>query len=339
MGRQLRRRGCGPVTVLTNSPQADRCASEGLEARCLPDRRMSPAALAAWVQRAMEEAPRLLIVDALPRGLLGELPKLLASRSCPAVLVLRRLRESYVRQYDLPAFIRTHYDRVLLAEEGVGEWVAELGPLAQEVPPILIRSAEELLPPEEARKRLRCPGEGRVVLGVGAGDPAQVQRFLGLLLKAWNRSGRQGHLRLATARPLPPGPWDPFLIHYYPLLELFRGVSLVVGACGYHLFHETRAAGVPALFLPQPRLYDDQFARAARAPVAHHPQQLERLLRQARSLPLDRPAPAFINGAEIAAEAIVSLLSHWDGGGFYTPHGLSACCQRDGEIYGPKSDL
>lgn len=313
LGRQLRRRGCGPVTILTNSPQADRCTSEGLEARCLPDWGMSSSALADWVQQALEEeSPCLLIVDAFPRGLLGELPELLASRSCPAVLVLRRLRESYVRQYGLPAFIRTHYNRVLWVEKGVGEWVAELGPLAQEVPPILIRSAGELLPPEEARKRLRCPEEGRVVLGVGAGDAVQVQRFLGLLLKAWTRSGRWGHLRLATARPLPPGPWDPFLIQYYPLLELFRGVSLVVGACGYHLFHETQAAGVPALFLPQTRLYDDQFARAAQAPVVHNPQQLERLLCQARSLPPDRPEPAFINGAEIAAEAIVALLSRRD---------------------------
>jgi hypothetical protein len=311
LGRQLRRRGCGPVTVLTNSPRADLGAAEGLEVRCLqPVDGMSPAALATWVQQAMEEeAPRLLIVDAFPRGLLGELPGLLASRNCPAVLVLRRLREDYVQQYDLPPFIRRHYDRVLLVEKGLEGWRAELGPLAQEVPPILIRSAAELLPPEEARERLRCPREGRVVLGVGAGDPVQVQRFLLLLLKAWTRRGRREHLRLATAQPLPSGPWDPFRIQYYPLFELFRGISLVVGACGYHLFHETQAAAVPALFLPQTRLYDDQFARAAQALVARDPYQLERLWGQAWTLPPDRPVPAFINGAEVAAEAIVALLS------------------------------
>jgi len=146
-------------------------------------------------------------------------------------------------------------------------------------------------------------------LGVGAGDPVQVQRFLLLLLKAWTRRGRREHLRLATAQPLPSGPWDPFRIQYYPLFELFRGISLVVGACGYHLFHETQAAAVPALFLPQTRLYDDQFARAAQALVARDPYQLERLWGQAWTLPPDRPVPAFINGAEVAAEAIVALLS------------------------------
>lgn len=311
LGRQLQRRGLGLVAVLTNSPQAGLCAREGLEARRLPRRDgTSPQALAAWVQQVVaRQSPRLLIVDTFPRGLLGELPGLLAHRPCPAVLVLRRLREDYVRRYDLPSFVRTHYDRVLLVEEGLEEWRLQLGPWAQEIPPILIRSAEELLPPEEARKRLHCPGNRPVVLGVGAGNPTQVQRFLALLLKAWRHSGQKADLRLATAGPLRPGPWTPLLIHYYPLFELFRGISLVIGACGYHLFHETRAAGVPALFLPQNRLYDDQFARAAQAQVAHHPQQLEHFLHQDLSPPMDRARPAFINGAEVAAEAIAQLLA------------------------------
>jgi UDP:flavonoid glycosyltransferase YjiC (YdhE family) len=220
-------------------------------------------------------------------------------------LVLRRLREEYVREYDLPAFIRAHYDLVLLVEKGLDEWRSALGDLAQEVPPILIRSAEELLPPEEARARLRCPGDGPVVLGVGAGDAHQAQRFLMLLVKAWARCGLKGHLRLATAQTLPSGPWDPFLINYYPLFELFQGVSLVVGACGYNLFHETQAAGVPALFLPQRRLYDDQFARATSAVVAHDPHQLEHFLRTALTDPATRPAPSFVNGAEVAADGLM----------------------------------
>jgi hypothetical protein len=327
LGRTLQRRGQGLVVALTNSPHADLYAREELAARRLtPTDGASPAALAAWVQRALdEERPRLFIVDAFPRGLLGELPELLAARRGPAALILRRLREEYVREYDLPEFIRAHYDWVLLVEKGLDEWRFALGDLAQEVPPILIRSAEELLPPEEARARLRCSDDGPVVLGVGAGDAQQVQRFLALLVKVWTRCGLTGHLRLATAQTwpagswepgrsrdfctpetdLPSGPWDPFLINYYPLFELFRGVSLVVGACGYNLFHETQAAGVPALFLPQRRLYDDQFARATSAVVAHDPHQLEHFLRTALTDPATRPAPSFVNGAEVAADGLM----------------------------------
>jgi hypothetical protein len=54
----------------------------------------------------------------------------------------------------------------------------------------------------------------------------------------------------------------------YVPMELFAGLDLAVSAGGYNSFHELMYAGVPTVFLAQPKLADDQAARARRAAEA-----------------------------------------------------------------------
>jgi hypothetical protein len=54
----------------------------------------------------------------------------------------------------------------------------------------------------------------------------------------------------------------------YAPLELFQGLDAAVSAGGYNAFNELMFAGIPTVFLPQPRIADDQAGRVARAVAA-----------------------------------------------------------------------
>jgi hypothetical protein len=54
----------------------------------------------------------------------------------------------------------------------------------------------------------------------------------------------------------------------YTPVELFLGLDAAVASAGYNTFHELMFAGVPTVFLPLPRIADDQAERARRAEAA-----------------------------------------------------------------------
>src|SRR5699024_10507869 len=65
----------GPMTVLTSSPHVDdQRVVDGLRVLAIPFRREDLAARRSWLQRTLVDlAPSLLVVDAFPAGLAGEL--------------------------------------------------------------------------------------------------------------------------------------------------------------------------------------------------------------------------------------------------------------------------
>ncbi|MHB9026978.1 MAG: hypothetical protein ACYC7E_22815 [Armatimonadota bacterium] len=296
--RQLRRLGCRTSLAITNARQPTPFIQEGIE--FLSPETDAPAVLQALVLDTLDRyTPQVLVVDVFANGIVGELSPLLPSLTCKKVLVFRYLREEFFArvQEALP-----HFDRVLLAEEP-GE------PLpVPTVPchPILIRDAEELLPRAAAKARLGVGENERVVLGVSSGEAAWTYDFFLLLQKVWRRLHPAAQLRLAAPYPVGSG---PLFVEHYPLLELFNGVDLVVGASGYNLFHETQACGVPAIFLPQPRRFDDQRWRARAAHTAANPVELESLLRGELAALSPRASAHYHNGALTAAQAIAELLS------------------------------
>jgi hypothetical protein len=168
--------------------------------------------------------------------------------------------------------------------------------------PVLIRDADELLPRAEARRKLGVTDDAPVVLGVGCGEPEWDASVFGLLEKIWRRRQPLAHLRLASLTPAAG------TVNHFPLLELFNGVDLLVGAGGYNLAHEARACGVPALFLPRARRYDDQQWRAGSDGV-DSPEALEARIMASLTALTPRPASAYNNGASRAAGAIAELLA------------------------------
>jgi UDP-N-acetylglucosamine--N-acetylmuramyl-(pentapeptide) pyrophosphoryl-undecaprenol N-acetylglucosamine transferase len=51
----------------------------------------------------------------------------------------------------------------------------------------------------------------------------------------------------------------------FPVAKWLNGIDLAVAAAGYNTFHELLYFGIPTVFIPKPRGYDDQSARATQA--------------------------------------------------------------------------
>jgi hypothetical protein len=323
--RQLRRWGCDDFLALTNARLPLPFERENIPFQHFTD--CAPDALRAQVPQAIAElAPQVLVVDVFPCGIVGELTDILSSLPCRKSLVYRHLQEPFAAKM---RDALSHFDCVLLAEPPP----TPLPCPVVDCCPILLRNADELLPRAEAKARLGAAEHETVVLGVSSDDAAWTQDFFDLLRKIWEQLKPQAQLRLATVAGLAPASKretddsveatqrlrrisrleagaSPAALRtdHYPLIELFNGVEVVVGASGYNLFHEAQACGVEAIFLPQPRRYDDQFWRARNASVAGSPEELERLLREKLELcrTKERSEARFENGASGAARTIIS---------------------------------
>ncbi|MGL4551540.1 MAG: hypothetical protein ACRC33_10165 [Gemmataceae bacterium] len=182
--------------------------------------------------------PGLFVADTFPRGVCGELARLLEGWSaCPRVLIARGLPAEYVARYQLRAWVRRHYDLVLCPGEPTPfDGVA--------LPPLLLRERDEL-PPRSA--------EWPLVVGTGT-----VEECAGWAARAAAEPGA----RLA----LPPGVLPRVeAVRHFPLIEVLPRASRVIGAAGYNLVYECAFVGVPGEFTPMPRRYDDQARRASSA--------------------------------------------------------------------------
>jgi hypothetical protein len=204
-----------------------------------------------------------LLVDTFPRGVTGDL-----ELRAPAWLVARWTRpDFYASRLDAIA----RFERVVWCEQPSIEL-----PGALQLPPVLLGAPP--LPRDEARRDLGAASRP-LLLALGLGD-----RQRPLLEKITRRLDVQ--LR--------------FLDDRFPAARWLPAADVVVSAAGYTAFHEIEADGVPAVFLPQSRQYDDQFLRARSRPVAHDPPQLENWIARLLQSPR-RPASAPDGAARLAA--------------------------------------
>ncbi|MCB9699627.1 MAG: hypothetical protein H6738_22775 [Alphaproteobacteria bacterium] len=253
------------VWVLTSSEADTLARREGVPSLKIPSKSMmrdaglEPARYLAvarsWVLQTIAGLqPDLLLVDTFPGGTFGELAAALELAGRRA-LVARKVRDDFAADDAYRALLPL-YDLVVTPEEGGG--------------PVLIRDRQELPSREEARRALGVAGDRRAVLVTlgGGGDPAAgvtLPRLIDpLLARGW-------HV-VVGAGPLYDGPerrgdgitW----LDRYLAMELLPGLDAAVAAGGYNAFHELMHVGVPTVFLPQPRLADDQGERVDRAVAA-----------------------------------------------------------------------
>lgn len=244
----------------------------------------------AWT--AARPAPDLLVADVFPRGVIGELAPWLGRM--PMWLVTRRVVAAYYLRPPIRRALESCIERVLWCEEPP-PLLAGLAARQTRVPPVLLDVPA--LPRDEARRRLGVDGERPLILGLGAGDVERQARLCRLLEKI--AAGVGAVVRFVSAELAPCEP----VVRLFPAGAWLAAADVVVTAAGYHSVHETAAAGVPAVFLPQRRRYDDQWWRARDRVVAGNPAALEaaivRLLQEGARRP-GRPG----DGARIVAEAI-----------------------------------
>jgi hypothetical protein len=235
-------------------------------------------------------APDLFLVDVFPRGLLGELEDL-KGRAGASWLVTRRVRPAFYLHPPVRAALEA-FERVIWTEdpppglEGLGV-VSRPGESnadrrAVRLPPLLL--APPPLTRAAARARLGVGDHEPLVLALGAGARVTQARLHRLLVE---QAARLRARLVFVSDELEAEPQDsargtqgaPILTQAFPTAPLLPAADVVVSAGGYHAFHEVRAAAVPAVFLPQWRRYDDQWARVRDCLVADDPSSLERALR------------------------------------------------------------
>lgn len=295
--------------VLTTSEADTLARREGIPALKMPSKAMlrdagiEPARYLAvartWVMQTLAGLqPDVLVVDTFPAGSFGELTAAL-ELARKRVLVARRVRPEFEADPTYQA-LRPLYD-------------AEITPDARDTGPVLIREPAELMDRDAARAALGVhEGQRAVYLSLGGGgDPAARQ----VLPRAVTLLRRHGWHVVVGAGPLYDGPecrgdGITWLSRYVPV-ELLPGVDAAVSAGGYNSFHELMMAGVPTVFLPQPRIADDQAERVDRAVAAGAGRRAARL-EDVPALLEDPGDPAAARamvpdgGARAAARAVLS---------------------------------
>ncbi|MFS8608036.1 MAG: glycosyl transferase [Gammaproteobacteria bacterium] len=187
------------------------------------------------------------------------------------------------------------------------------------VPPVTLLRDDDLLTRDAARAALGLERGGRYALfSLGPGnlkDIAGIGRGLIDEMKA------RGFTIVWTRTPITikdvPLPDDVVPIAVYPLARYMRAFDVYVGAAGYNACCEVLQSGVPALFVPNTLVVDDQTRRAERVAEAvpavvspcetasQRADAVSRLMELAGRQASSRPP---LDGAERAAEEILALL-------------------------------
>lgn len=290
------------VCILTNSPYANTIAWQN-ELKPSHTCQVFPAEwnreqIARAVQAVLQQIEdfSVLLVDTFPRGLGGELAAWLPKVPIPKILIHRDLNPRYVEKFALRSFAQV-YDHILLPGEAAP--FQDL-PQATMTAPWLIRDAEELLPPEEARCRLQAADDSRplvIVLGCGKREEISDRAALAARLQSELPHRAVRFLCPTTCRQA-----GVTCLSIWPCLEIMLGVDVMVGAGGYNTVQEARATGTPLLALPQHRLYDRQAHRLRPCElISHESALIERLQTQ---LPARIGRASYVNGVHAAVRII-----------------------------------
>lgn len=215
--------------------------------------------------------PDLLIVDTFPRGSFGELLSALDLAKHKA-FVYRPLKASYAARPDFQAMLPL-YDAILVPdyeEHAPGLAPPRVRQRIEHVGPVVCRERVELLARDEARGQLGVGQQLCVYVSAGGGGDPTSEGALTRVLDAL--AGQEGLHLVIGAGPLyrgrrQHGPGVTWLGHQRAI-ELMPAFDLAISAGGYNSFFELMHVGVPALFLPQDKVADEQDVRAERAVAA-----------------------------------------------------------------------
>lgn len=228
-----------PATILSASPFT-------ADPRVLGPHRLLPAAALPGLR------PDLLVVDAFPAGLDGELSAASVPPGARTVHLARLLRWDAYRGVLPPDPVR--YDQTWTLEELTPGHAAEVRgePLALTDPP-------------------PAPGPDRDGAADGAwlilhsGPDTEINDLIGYARECAALEGLRPRLVLAAPRRPAGLPDDVVHVDPYPAWPLFAGAERIVTAAGWNVVRQTRPWRAKHRMLPFPRRWDDQFTRAARA--------------------------------------------------------------------------
>jgi len=335
LARQVRKRAPdSEILVITSSENSHIFSREGIPSVKVPsptskgwDRRLPVAELAhaLTAQTVAIFRPHLAVVDSMPAGLFGEYlsPLMIVPKR---VFIFGRFPDHYSNSHYKTSL--KQYGRILVPyiENERDQIGVKFGDDARWVGDILVRSKNEILAREDARRRIRVnPEELVIYVGLGGGGNPQNDEILTWLLDCLSNYPQ---IKIACAvQPLAKGHDIIFKhancvpVNHFPMSEYFSAFDIAVSAAGANSA-ELIYAGVPAIFIPLGYPSTDQEFNANRfskiglghnvAPMdtksftdAVDDLLVEKNRENMSAKMLDWAGP---NGAEIAADEIVSYL-------------------------------
>jgi UDP-N-acetylglucosamine--N-acetylmuramyl-(pentapeptide) pyrophosphoryl-undecaprenol N-acetylglucosamine transferase len=260
------------VWFLTSSEADGLAFAEGFAAFKIPsktivaeagiERRVYLALAKQWVWHTLGLLrPDLLVVDTFPRGSFGELLGAL-DLSRHAAFVYRPVRAEVASRPDFQAMLSLYdlllvpeADTPVLAPPGVSDRLVHVGP-------VLSRERWEMTPRDIARERLGIdPAKKCVFVSAGGGGDRGAEAQMDAVVRALVAD--PGLAVVVGTGPLYRGrPFTGVTSLTGRAAEWSLAFDVAVCAAGYNTFGELMFAGVPAVFLPQDKLADDQHARA-----------------------------------------------------------------------------
>ncbi|MGE5766427.1 MAG: hypothetical protein ACM35H_04520 [Bacteroidota bacterium] len=267
LARELRRlRPRDEMLFLTYSEATHVIAREGFASVKLPSSQpylpreqmnIDPS-LRVWIYGGMVNAlmasyqPQAVVLDTFPLGLNGELAGMLRMQ-CARFLVAREVINPPPHWEYLDSLKQFHG---LLAPYTKGEIALPIADAKNLhwVGPILIRGREDLLPREEARRRLGLPQDRRVCLlsfgGGGDTDYHRLEAWASELIGKfpdWHFALPIAPLRQDVPAALPATNASRF--SYYPLIECHSAFDAAMSTTGSSAY-ELAVTGVPSILVP-----------------------------------------------------------------------------------------
>jgi hypothetical protein len=225
-----------PATILSTSPFT-------ADPRILGPHRLLPAAALPDLR------PSVLVVDAFPAGLGGELRASSVPPGARTVHLARLLRWDAYRRVLPPDPIR--FDEVRTLEPLSDDHAAFLGPGE----PLVLRD-----PPASAAD---VPDGSWLI--VHSGPAEEINDLIGYARDCASAEGHRPRLVLVAPHRPPGLPSGVAHVGPYPAWPLFARAARIISAAGFNIVRQMAPWREKHLMLPFPRRWDDQFARAARA--------------------------------------------------------------------------
>lgn len=283
LARELRRlRPRDEYLILTYSEAAHVIAREGFanvklpsSQAFLPREQMNiDPSLRIWIAGGMVNSlmasyqPQAVVLDTFPIGLNGELASLLRMQ-CARFLVAREVVNPPPHWEYLDSLKHFHALLAPYSKDEIALPIANANHLHW-VGPILIRGREDLLPREEARRRLGLPQGRRTCLmsfgGGGDTDYGRIEAWAAQLIEKfpdWHFALPNPPLQ-RTAPATSPAP-NASRFSYYPLAECHSAFDVAVSTTGSSAY-ELAVTGIPAILLPSviPWQIEDHLQKARR---------------------------------------------------------------------------
>lgn len=160
----------------------------------------------------------------------------------------------------------------LVIEPGEFAAAADRGPTvgraeARKVGPVTLLDRPEILDRHAARTELGIPADEQAILvALGGGNANDLGPGVRAVAEAARNLGAGDWQVYTTRAPIARRDGDlPDGVHalsVHPLAQYLTAFDLVVTASGYNSYHEAIMAAAPTIFVPMPKVTDDQHARA-----------------------------------------------------------------------------